>query len=375
MTDPSTPSPPRDATPDWDALARFAAGESPADEARLVSGWLAEHPADAALLDRLGEVVRAGTASASAAVESEIDVEGALRRVRARRIEEARDADVLPFRAPERAVPARRQPRAWRSRWALGGLAAAAALAAVAVGLGRAGRDGATGGTQVAAAERVLTTGVGARDSLTLADGTRIVLAPASRLVVAAGYGDGRREVTLEGAAWFGVKHDAVRPFVVRAGNALVRDIGTAFVVRTDGAGAGGVSVSVTEGSVALGAAGAPAGAADGVVLAAGDRGEFRPDGQVVATRGGVTEDETAWTRGRLVYRAAPLDVVRADLRRWYGVELQVADSALAGRRLTATFEGDSLGTVLDIIATALGARVERAGNIATLRQAPNGGR
>jgi len=57
MTDPTTP---RDAAPDWGVLARYFAGESPADEARTVTGWLAEPPADATLLQRLDEVVRAG---------------------------------------------------------------------------------------------------------------------------------------------------------------------------------------------------------------------------------------------------------------------------------------------------------------------------
>ena len=361
MTDPSTPSTPRDATPDWDVLARYFAGESPADEARTVAGWLAEHPDDAAALARLDDVVRAEAVEARAA--GDVDVEGALRRVNARRAGGA--PGVLPLRAPARRSRG-------SSRWMVGGLAAAAAVAALAVGLSRGGAPGVAAGTgQVASAERVIATPVGARDSVRLPDGTRIVLAPASRLVVAAGYGDGTRDVTLEGAAWFSVTHDEARPFTVRAGSAVVRDIGTAFAVRTDGAGAGGVSVAVTEGSVALGAAaaaGAPA--ADSVVLAAGDRGELRADGRVVATRGGVTEDDVAWTRGRLVYRAAPLDVVRADLRRWYGVELQVADSALAASRLTATFEGDSVGGVLNVIALALGARVERSGNIATLRPA-----
>src|SRR5690349_18199893 len=116
MTDPTTP---RDAAPDWDVLARYFAGESPADEARAVSGWLTEHPADAALLQRMDEVVRAETAAATASAAAGIDVEGALRRVRERRAADQQtaappSADVLPFRAP---TPRRDARPAWRSPW------------------------------------------------------------------------------------------------------------------------------------------------------------------------------------------------------------------------------------------------------------------
>jgi transmembrane sensor len=63
---------------------------------------------------------------------------------------------------------------------------------------------------------------------------------------------------------------------------------------------------------------------------------------------------------------------VAADLRRWYGVELRVTDTALLRRHVSATFVGDSADRVLDVIALALGARVERRGDTAYLRPAPS---
>src|SRR5581483_5890943 len=44
--------------PDWDALARFVAGESPADEVARVEAWLAAHPRDRELLARLESATR-----------------------------------------------------------------------------------------------------------------------------------------------------------------------------------------------------------------------------------------------------------------------------------------------------------------------------
>jgi ferric-dicitrate binding protein FerR (iron transport regulator) len=83
-----------------------------------------------------------------------------------------------------------------------------------------------------------------------------------------------------------------------------------------------------------------------------------------------VGGDADAWMRGELVYKNATLDVVRDDLRRWYGIDLRVADATLATRRLTGTFERVSVDEVLQRIALALGATVERSGAVATLRAA-----
>jgi len=279
---------------------------------------------------------------------------------------------VQPARPAERGV--RRAPAAPPARrllpldWRVGGLAAAAA-ALVAVGVARwRGADRPDEGLRRVAARTVLTD-VGERDSLRLPDGSQVVLAPGTRLVVAADYGRAGRAVELEGAAWFAVRHDAAHPFTVRAGAAVIRDVGTAFAVRTDGDS--GVAVAVTEGAVALRAAAAAAPGDTGVVLTAGDRGVLHAGGRASAVRGGLSEADTAWRQGRLVYRDASLDQVATDLRRWYGVELRIADASLAGRHLTATFEaGEPAERVLDVIALAVGAELERQGTVVVLRSA-----
>jgi transmembrane sensor len=293
------------------------------------------------------------------AADADVDVEAALRRVRERRDA----ADVLPFRPPHRtpAEPAARPAASSvTSRWRLPALSAlaAAALLLVAVLAWQGTRD-------PAGNPRTVATAVGERDSLRLPDGSRVLLGPESRLVVAGDFGTARRDVELRGEAFFDVVHDDRRPFVVHAGGAAVRDVGTAFTVR---AVAGGVRVVVTEGAVLLGAA---AGAdTAGVLLRAGDRGELRPGGPPAVARGAATDDDLAWTRGRLVFREAPMDEVAATLRRWYGVTLRVEDSALARRHLTADFAGEPVARVLDVLALALGAEVERRGDSASVRPA-----
>jgi transmembrane sensor len=192
-----------------------------------------------------------------------------------------------------------------------------------------------------------------------------VLLAPESRLTVATGYGNKVREVELTGEAYFDVRHDTTRPFIVHASRADIRDLGTTFTVRSTGAE--GVRVAVTSGSVSLAAA--QAGPNAGVVLRPGDAGTLGTDGRTVVERGGTAESDTAWTRGRLVFREAPLRVVRSELRRWYGIDL-VIDSSLPSRGFSMTFDDESADRVLGIIAQMLGGEVERQGNTAIIKPA-----
>jgi transmembrane sensor len=348
-----------DDAPDWETLARYRAGESAPDEAAAVSAWLREHAAEAELLaaldGALGEHLAPSRAGGAA-----VDVEGALAAMHLR-------LDTPPSTGPRLRLARGGQRGSSRAtRRVIGGLAAAA-VAAIAVGIGRESLAPRNGTTNATISGREYATPVGVVDSVTLSDGTQVILAPSSRLVVSMTYGRGARMVSIEGMARFAVSHDAAAPFTVRASNATIRDVGTRFVVRAPGGVAPRVSVAVLEGAVTVASSWD---ARSLTSLHAGDRAELQTDGGVVATRGAAGEGDDAWTRGRLVYRGAPLDLVRDDLRRWYGLELTVPDSSLAARRLTATFDDQSADQVVQTIALALGARVERTGAVVTLRAA-----
>src|SRR5215208_2758028 len=102
----------------------------------------------------------------------------------------------------------------------------------------------------VVLASQMTGTGVGAVDSLTLPDGTRVILGPLSSVTVVKGYGAARREVELRGEAFFDVVHNASSPFTTRALGVTITDVGTSFAVRADSTI--GVSVAVRDGAVSL---------------------------------------------------------------------------------------------------------------------------
>ena len=72
--------------------------------------------------------------------------------------------------------------------------------------------------------------------SLRLSDGTQVWLNSESSLGFPVRFGDGPREVTVTGEAYFDVAHDEAHPFVVKTENLSVRVLGTAFNVRAHAA-------------------------------------------------------------------------------------------------------------------------------------------
>ena len=332
----------------WEALARYLAGESPEEEVAAVRSWLAEHPegerALSALDERLGRL--------SAAVPAGIDVEAALARVHARMAEPV----VLPF-TPRPTSTGEQHRRSWRSI-----VVAIAAMILVVLGGVAVWRT-----LEQRNTTSIYATAIGRTATVRLADGSTVLLAPSSRLTVPGDYGRPARTVELSGMGLFQVRHDAAHAFVVRSGRVEIRDLGTEFVVSDDPGGT--VEVVVRSGSVALAA---PAVSDTPVVLRAGERGTVRLN-RIVAERARPADTDAAWTRGRLVFEDATLDRVRADIRRWYGVDLQVPDAALAKRHVTASFAGEPVQQVVDVIALALGARVEWRGSTAVLEAAPAG--
>jgi transmembrane sensor len=345
-----TEQPPRFRSADdpelWEALARYVAGESSPEEAKSMQGWLAADPRRqemaAALARSLGRV--------SFVAPADLDVETALTEVKLRA---SAPAVVFPARTPPERVSRGRSTTLLRL--------AAAVLVFIGGALFWWLLQGTGGGSQ-----QIYTTAIGQTDSLNLPDGTRVVLAPSSELLVPEDYAERERTVRLQGEALFEVQHDDARPFSVSAGPATVRDLGTRFTVRSYRTEP--VRVVVTSGSVLLRATAA---ADSGVVLRAGESGELASGTQTVRSRR-ASEADLAWTRGRLVFENAPIEQVMIDLRRWYGIELRLSEPALANQHITATFERESAQQVLDIVALALGAQVERRGDTAFIgRRSP----
>ena len=308
-------------------LDRYLAGEASAGDAQAVRDWLADHPDNPLLLDDLRLI----------------------RRVAAGRIPES-SVDAAWAKA-QRVLEVPRQPG--RSRRPL-----FVALAAAAVLIALIGTRGVLRRTPQ---WREYATTAAQRMVVRLRDGTQVTIAPKSRVRYAADYGRARRELYLDGEAYFQVTPDSQRPLRVHTTQSVTEDLGTAFVIRAY-ADQVATEVVVAEGRVTLSRADTTAAShAPALVLEARDLGTLNPSGVTAVRRGVDVGRYLAWTRGVLAFDGTPLGDVVVTLGRWYNVEIRLADSALAARRLTATFQNESIDLVLQRIALTVGLRVERA--------------
>lgn len=316
-----------------DELARYLSGTASDAEAERVQAWLQSHPEARARLEGLGRL-------ASEEAKGR-DADSALARMRARMDEQDRPRHRRAERAREDRSAMVRMQRAWVP---VLGIILLVAVAGVVLYLSF---------QQGTPDTRLVATGPGERQTVTLDDGTVVQLNVATRLRVPETFGTDRRVVQLEGEAFFEVATDSLRPFVVQSGEAVVQVLGTAFGVESYEAQQ--VAVVVAEGRVAVRGRAAPEAASAVVTPGEIARLVRDADGPPRVEVEQVRLDRfLAWREGRLVFEGTPLPEVARRLERWYDVEVVLADGVSPGRRLDATFRDEDLADVLQTIAAAL---------------------
>jgi transmembrane sensor len=169
---------------------------------------------------------------------------------------------------------------------------------------------------------------VGVNREVSLPDGTGVTVAAGSRM--ATHFTETERMIVLEsGEAFFKVKKDRNRPFVVHALDATVTAVGTAFNVRAE---EGIVRVAVTEGSVDVSGR-----AAESIHLSAGHEVTLASSEQKPVMAAVDSRRVTAWVGGTLRFVDEPLVSVVAAVNRYSSVPVRLADEALGMRHYTGT--------------------------------------
>src|SRR5690606_17675361 len=186
--------------------------------------------------------------------------------------------------------------------------------------------------------ERVAITEPGERGWLTLSDGSKVQLNVNSKLEYPRFFVGNTREVTLNGEAFFNVKSDPSRPFVVRANGGMVRVRGTSFGVRAYERD-GGIKVVVVEGAVDLSATDSEGVSSETVLLEKADLGQVVA-GRIERVISNVDPiRHLGWQEGVLIFDDTPFSEVVEELENWYDLSIGIQDTALAHRPLTATFD------------------------------------
>ena len=191
-----------------------------------------------------------------------------------------------------------------------------------------------------------ISTGRGEVKKITLADGSQIWLNASSQVKFPNHFADNIRELFLvDGEAYFNVKKDVKRPFVVHAAGTRTKVLGTEFNVRSYRYLAS-VQVTVSRGKVSV--ATEKKQNPDSVLLLPNQRASFDRHNKITFEDQINAGNAMAWKQGRMIFDNELLTDVAVELEQKYRVQIEVAEPKAAKIRLTAEF--DASGALSDVL-------------------------
>lgn len=186
---------------------------------------------------------------------------------------------------------------------------------------------------------------IGQISGFTLPDGSTVWLSAASNLEYPEKFSETNRAVHLRGEAFFDIKHDPDRLFIVNSGPLSTRVLGTSFNIkayRDDP----DIKVTLATGSLEV------------VAKNAGQTQTLEPNQQVsFSEEKGLSAVNTldaslanAWTRRELVFMRESFAAIAQTFERWYGVEFVFEDEALKDEVFVYHFKELSLQNSMIIL-------------------------
>lgn len=188
---------------------------------------------------------------------------------------------------------------------------------------------------------------MGMRSSMVLPDGTLVSLNAGSKLKYPVAFQQEDRRVELTGEAYFDVKKDQYRPFIVSTSDIAVKVLGTSFncsAYQDDEQ----IVTALVEGEIEI------SGKTNGqhkLSVKPGEVAVFSKPERTIGKNKVRLDKYIAWKSGKLIFRDDPMTRVLEKLGRWYNVEFRVEDEEILGYEYSATFSGESLDQVLKMLA------------------------
>ncbi len=201
----------------------------------------------------------------------------------------------------------------------------------------------------------------GKTSEILLPDGTKVLLNAGSRLAYPDHFVGESREVVLLGEAFFDVKHDAKRPFVVQVNGLRIKDLGTRFNVSAYSADAL-IETVLAEGKVSIrqnnSSLFAPA-----TELVPGQLATFDRQNDRISVQQVNVEDYILWTQGLMKFETVDLSRIVKKLERYYNIRFQFDDPMLGALKISGKLElKEDRNEILDRIARTASVKIVKEG-------------
>jgi len=190
----------------------------------------------------------------------------------------------------------------------------------------------------------------GTVQSIELPDGTNVTLNANTTFIYPKKFKDNVRKVTLKGEAFFDVKPDPEKPFIISAKEAAVEVMGTSFNVNAYDRNED-ITVVVSTGTVALYITSNPS---EKLILQEGIMGILNIEDQSLIKRANTDRNFLAWKTKQIIFENETLNKVVQKLEDVYRTRIIVNNPALNNCRITASFDQQSIQSVIKVIEETL---------------------
>ena len=170
-----------------------------------------------------------------------------------------------------------------------------------------------------------ISTPAGTTTSITLNDGTQVLLSANSRLKYAKNFSSEIREVTLTGEARFHVAKDASRPFIVRTEQIQTQVIGTVFDVKAYPRTL--PDVTLYEGKVEVSLNGTSP-----QLMQPGEQAFLNKKGKLQLAK--ASEEKGKWAEGEFAFDNRKLMAVMQEIGSWYNISVVFHSRPLLEERI-----------------------------------------
>ena len=208
--------------------------------------------------------------------------------------------------------------------------------------------------------ENIIVTARATTIEQTLPDGSVVSLHAGSQIIYPEKFASNQRNVELKGEAYFKVAHDKTKPFVVASGDARIEVLGTQFNVNTHSAD-GAMEVVLTSGKVSVYYKAKPK---DNVLLLPGEKAELIVEQKQIRKSANTDPNYMAWKTHILTFENENLAQVIFTLQNVYQTPILLSGNQLAGCRVTASFNNQTLGSVLEVLKETLDLQISQKGNV-----------
>ena len=192
---------------------------------------------------------------------------------------------------------------------------------------------------------------------VTLPDGSKIYLNRNSEFSYRKNFGIKGRDVKLTGEAFFEISPDKSKPFIIDAGKAKVKVVGTSFNVITNNRESA-VEVFVKTGKVLV----SDNSGSQSIQLDPGFVGTM--NSKAAAKVLNTNPNYLSWNTGYLDYSGQKLSVVFKDLKRVYDMDIIADDSLILENPWHAPIVNSSQETIINIICRSFNLNYTKDGNV-----------